>query len=315
MLFQRVKELIIAERAVLVAHFYTDALVQKLADETFGHVGDSLEMAKFASQHEAKTIIVAGVRFMGETVKILNPRKKILMPTLDADCSLAIGCPPEKFAVFRKQHPDRVVVVYINSSAEVKAQADWVVTSSIALSVIKNLHAQGKKILWASDKHLGGYIRHQTGADMVLWDGSCVVHEKFKAQGILELKHLYPEAAVLVHPEAPSQVVSLANVVGSTSQLLKASQTLPQPIFIVATDAGILYKMQQASPHKTFIMAPTRGKGAACTSCAHCQWMAMNTLEGIEKCWLTGKDEVLVLPAIAKRALVPLQKMLEWKKQ
>lgn len=308
----RIRKLLLTKNAVLIAHFYTDPLIQQLADETRGCVGDSLEMARFGARHTAQTLIVAGVRFMGEAAKILNPQKKVLMPTLAADCSLNIGCPPHEFSAFCKAYPDRKVVVYINSSVEVKALADWVVTSSIALKIVEHLHEKGEKILWAPDKYLGDYIQRRTHADMVLWNGACVVHEKFKAQGILALKKLYPEAGVLVHPESPSAVIALADVVGSTSQLFKASQELSNQIFIVATDSGILYKMQQHSPKKTFIVAPTAGEGAACKSCAHCSWMSMNTLEGIERCLTLGKEEILVDQEIAERALIPLQRMMEF---
>ena len=309
---QRIKERLVAQNAVLVAHFYVDSAIQYLAELTGGCVGDSLEMARFSASHDASTLIVAGVRFMGEAVKILNPRKKVLMPTLAADCSLNLSCPVTEFSVFRQAHADRVAVVYINSSAEVKALADWVVTSSSALKIVKHLHAQGAKILWAPDQYLGDYIRRQTHADMVLWQGSCIVHERFKAQGIVALKKIYPQAGVLVHPEAPAAVIAVADVVGSTSQLLKASQTLPNQIFIVATDSGILYQMQQRSPHKTFISAPTAGHGATCQSCAHCPWMEMNTLAGIEKCLTVGTDEVIVDEVVAKHALLPLQRMLDF---
>jgi quinolinate synthase len=311
--FDRITHLLKEKNAVLVAHYYVHPDIQRLADETGGFVGDSLEMAAFGSRTSAKTLIVAGVRFMGETAKILNPEKKILIPTLAADCSLDFCCPAKEFAKFCKDNSDRTAVVYANTSAAVKALADWVVTSSIAIEVIKHLHEEGAKILWASDRYLGSYIQNQTGADMLLWQGSCVVHEKFKAKSILQLKNLYPDAAILVHPEAPATVVELADVVGSTSQLLAASQKMPNDIFIVATEAGILYKMQQKSPHKTFIVAPTNGTGATCKSCAHCPWMAMNTLSGIEDCLLAEKDEILIPSNIIKKAIVPLKRMMEFR--
>ncbi|MCL5261324.1 MAG: quinolinate synthase NadA [Gammaproteobacteria bacterium] len=312
--FERIKKLLQEHDATLVAHFYTNADIQQLADETGGCVADSLEMARFGMRQTAKTLIVAGVRFMGETAKILNPNKRVLMPTLAADCSLDMSCPPKEFAKFCKAHPNRTIVVYINTSAQIKALADWVVTSSIAVDVINRLHYAGEKIIWAPDKYLGGYIQRQTNADMLIWQGSCVVHESFKAKGVLQLKKLYPDAAVLVHPESPPAVIELADIVGSTSQLLAASQQLPNETFIVATDAGILYKMRQLSPNKNFIIAPTAGHGATCTSCAHCPWMAMNTLANIEQCLMTGEDEILVEEKIAKKALIPLQRMLEFRK-
>jgi len=310
--YARIKQLLKERDAVIVAHFYTHADIQQLADETGGFVGDSLEMARFGNSALAKTLVVAGVRFMGETAKILSPEKQILMPTLAATCSLDLCCQATDFSKFCKANSDRTVVVYCNTSAAVKALADWVVTSSNAIEIISYLHERGEKILWAPDRFLGNHIQRKTDADMLLWQGSCIVHEEFKMQGILQLKHLYPHAAVLVHPESPAAVVELADVVGSTSKLLAASEKLPNDIFIVATDAGILYKMQQKSPHKTFVMAPTSGDGATCLSCANCPWMAMNSLAGIEECLFTGKEEVQVPTEIIKRALVPLERMLNF---
>src|SRR5690554_2301646 len=285
----RIKALLQQHNAVLVAHYYTDPLIQALAEETGGCVADSLEMARFGKNHPATTLVVAGVKFMGETAKILTPEKRVLMPTLEATCSLDVGCPADEFSVFCDEHPDRTVVVYANTSAAVKARADWVVTSSIAVDVIEHLQARGEKILWAPDKHLGGYIQKQTGADMLLWDGACIVHEEFKAQGVEDLKALYPEAAVLVHPESPASVVALADVAGSTSQLIKAARELPHNKLIVATDRGIFYKMQQVVPGKTLFEAPTAGNGATCKSCAHCPWMAMNELDNLAEALRNGR--------------------------
>ena len=301
-----------AHDAVLVAHYYTDPLLQELAEETGGCVADSLEMARFGKNHPASTLVVAGVRFMGETAKILSPEKRVLMPTLEATCSLDIGCPADAFAAFCDQHPDRTVVVYANTSAAVKARADWVVTSSCALPIIESLMDKGEKILWAPDKHLGDYIQRQTGADMLLWDGACIVHEEFKAQALLDLKAVYPEAAILVHPESPASVVELADVVGSTSQLIKATQELPNPTFIVATDKGIFYKMQQAAPGRRLIDAPTAGDGATCRSCASCPWMAMNTLPRMLQSLEQGTDEILVPQALIPDAVRSLQRMLDF---
>lgn len=306
----RIKSLLARENAVIVAHYYTDPLIQALAEETGGCVADSLEMARFGSRHPATTLLVAGVKFMGETAKILTPEKRVLMPTLEATCSLDIGCPEDAFAAFCDAHPDRTVVVYANTSAAVKARADWVVTSSIALDVVAHLDAQGQKIIWAPDKHLGGYVQKQTGADILLWDGACIVHEEFKAQGVQDLVRRHPEAAVLVHPESPEAVVALADVVGSTSQLIKAAQTLPNQAFIVATDQGIFYKMQQLCPDKTFHIAPTAGTGATCRSCANCPWMAMNGLDNLAHTLETGGNEIFVDRALGERAMLPLNRML-----
>ncbi|WP_423063961.1 quinolinate synthase NadA [Candidiatus Paracoxiella cheracis] len=310
----RLRHLLKAEDAVVIAHYYTDPEIQELADETNGFVGDSLAMAQFGSESTASTLMVAGVRFMGESAKIINPEKRVLMPTLKATCSLDIGCPIEKFSEFCDEHPDRTVVVYCNTSAAVKARADWVLTSSNAIDIIDHLDSQGEKILYAPDKYLGSYIKKMTDADMITWEGACIVHEEFKAQALAELRKEYPDAAVLVHPESPPSVTEQADVVGSTSQLLKASQELNNEMFIVATDRGIFYKMQQASPYKTFLEAPTAGEGATCQSCAHCPWMAMNNLVNLEQSLLTGSEEVFVEPNIVEKAKIPLDRMLNFSK-
>ncbi|MAK70430.1 MAG: quinolinate synthase [Idiomarina sp.] len=308
----RIKDLLQQRNAVLVAHYYTDPEIQALAEETGGCVADSLEMARFGRDHDADTLIVAGVRFMGETAKILTPNKTVLMPTLKAECSLDLGCPPDKFAAFCDEHPDRTVVVYANTSAAVKARADWVVTSSMALDLVEHLDSKGEKILWGPDRHLGNYIQKQTGADMVMWQGACVVHDEFKAKALKDLKKVHPDAAILVHPESPQNIVDMADAVGSTSQLIKASQELPNDTFIVATDRGIFYKMQQLQPNKTFLEAPTAGNGATCRSCAHCPWMAMNGLVAIADALEHGgaTHEIHVDPELGKQAMLPLDRML-----
>ncbi len=313
----QIKRLLKENNAALIAHYYTSPEIQSLAEETGGVVADSLEMARFGKNHPANTLVVAGVKFMGETSKILSPEKNVLMPTLEATCSLDIGCPEKEFSEFCDLHSDRTVVVYANTSAAVKARADWVVTSSIAVDVVDYLDSKGEKILWAPDKHLGHYVAQKTGADVLLWDGSCIVHEEFKTKGILDLKALYPDAAILVHPESPAPVVGIADVVGSTSQLIAATQTLDNPSFIVATDQGIFYKMQQACPEKELLIAPTGGAGATCRSCANCPWMSMNELENLSQVFdnaNTNENEILVDPALAKKAMIPLQRMLDFKK-
>ena len=310
-----IRELLKARNAVLVAHYYTDAQLQALAEDTGGCVADSLEMARFGHQSDAGTIVVAGVKFMGETAKILNPEKTVLMPTLEATCSLDLGCPADIFTGFCDAHPDHQVVVYANTSAAVKARADWVVTSAIALDVVEHLTEQGLPVIWAPDKHLGNYIQKKTGArDMLIWDGACIVHEEFKTRALEDMRHLYPDAAVLAHPESPMSVLELADVVGSTTQIIKAACERPEKRFIVATDAGILYKMQQQAPHKEFILAPTAGEGATCRSCAQCPWMGMNTLESLRDTLLHGSNEILVDPALCRAAMLPLQRMLDFRK-
>ncbi len=314
-LIARIKKLLQEQDAVLVAHYYVNADLQDLAEATGGYVSDSLDMAKFGHEHPAKTLVVAGVRFMGETAKILNPEKRVLMPDLDANCSLDLGCPADEFSAFCDAHPDRTVVVYANTSAAVKARADWMVTSSIALPIVKHLKEQGKKILWAPDRHLGDYIQKQTGADMLLWQGSCVVHDEFKLVALEELMALHPNAKVLVHPESPQAIIALADVVGSTTQMINATQKLDAHEFIVATDNGILHKMKTLSPHKVFLEAPTRGYGATCVSCNHCPWMAMNGLLNLAEVLEKGHNEILIDRALGERAKVSIQRMLDFAQQ
>ncbi len=309
-LISRIKPLLSEQDAVLVAHYYTSGDLQRLAEETGGCVSDSLEMARFGHAAQARTLIVAGVRFMGETAKILNPEKRVLMPDLGAECSLDLSCPADAFGEFCDAHPDRTVVVYANTSAEVKARADWVVTSSIAVKVARHLKEQGRKLIWAPDRYLGDYVRRVTGADMLLWQGACVVHERFKAEGIRALRREHPEAAVLVHPESPASVIDLADVVGSTTQLIRAVGELPNPSFIVATDNGIFHKMHAVAPAKTLLEAPTGGHGATCVSCAHCPWMAMNGLKKLLHVLETGDNEVHVDPQVGARAARSINRML-----
>ena len=307
-----IRSLLEHRNAVLVAHYYVDGDIQDLAEETGGCVADSLEMARFGRDHPAPTLVVAGVRFMGETAKILAPQKRVLMPNLAAECSLDIGCPPDEFEALVADHPDRTVVVYANTSARVKALSDWVVTSSVGLRIVEHLTANGEKILWAPDQHLGAYIKAETGADMLLWRGACVVHEEFKATALADMRRVYPDAGILVHPESPAAVAAMADCVGSTSQILKAASDLPHDTFIVATDRGLFHKMRKANPQKRFIEAPTAGDGATCRSCAHCPWMAMNELRELRDALRDGSNEILVDAEIAERAMLPLQRMLDF---
>lgn len=311
---QQIKSLLKAKNAVIVAHYYTDPAIQALAEETGGCVADSLEMARFGAAHSATTLLVAGVRFMGETAKILSPQKTILMPALEAECSLDLGCPADSFSAFCDKHPERTVVVYANTSAAVKARADWVVTSSIAVDLIEHLDSLGEKIIWAPDRHLGNYVRKQTGADILCWQSSCIVHDEFKARALHRMKQLCPDAAVLVHPESPQSVVDMADAVGSTSQLIQAAKRLPHQRLIVATDRGIFYQMQKACPEKTLLEAPTAGEGATCRSCAHCPWMAMNGLKALSDSLQQGGEEyeVHVAPELREAALLPLNRMLHF---
>ena len=307
---EKITRLLQEKNAVMVSHYYVHPDLQDLAEATGGLVSDSLEMARFGRDHSAQTLIVSGVRFMGETSKILSPHKRVLMPDLDATCSLDLGCPIEAFSAFCDAHPDRTVVVYANTSAAVKARADWVVTSSCALDIVRALKDAGQKILWAPDKHLGGYIQRETGADMVFWQGSCIVHDEFKAFELQALMAEHPTAGVLVHPESPADVVALAHAVGSTSAILKAAQTMATDTFIVATDKGMLHKLRTLNPGKTFIEAPTAGNSATCKSCAHCPWMAMNGLADVARALETGAGEVHVDSALGLRARLPIDRML-----
>ncbi len=306
----KIRRLLKEKNAVLVSHYYVHPDLQDLAEETGGIVSDSLEMARFGRDHAAQTLVVSGVRFMGETAKILSPEKTILMPDLDANCSLDLGCPENDFAAFCDQHPDRTVVVYANTSAAVKARSDWLVTSSCALEIVSALKDKGHKILWAPDKHLGGYIQRETGADMLMWQGSCIVHDEFKAFELEALIQQHPGAKVLVHPESPAEVVALADAVGSTSAILNAARTMDAKEFIVATDNGMMHKLRQLNPGKTFIEAPTAGNSATCKSCAHCPWMAMNSLAGVARVLETGLNEIHVDPELIPRARQPIDRML-----
>jgi len=310
-----IKKLLTEKKAVLVSHYYVHPDLQDLAEETGGLVADSLEMARFGRDHQAQTLVVAGVRFMGESAKLLSPEKTVLVPEMDANCSLDLGCPVEEFSEFCDQNPDHEVVVYANTSAAVKARADWMVTSAIALPIVRHLAELGKKILWAPDRHLGDYIQRETGADMLLWQGSCIVHDEFKADELAILKASHPEAKVLVHPESPASVIALADAVGSTGQILKAARDMSAHTFIVATDNGMMHKLRQQNPNKTFIEAPTAGNSATCKSCAHCPWMAMNGLAAVRQVLSTGSNEIFIDPAIADRARLPIDRMLTFAKE
>ena len=236
------------------------------------------------------------------------------MPDLEATCSLDEGCPTYEFNEFCDEHPDRKVVVYANTSAEVKARADWMVTSGIALDIVKYLHEKGEKILWAPDKHLGKYVQRVTGADMVFWDGACIVHDEFKGFALERVRRLHPEAAVLVHPESPLEVIDQADRVGSTTALIKAVQEMPNEEFIIATDDGIFWKMHQLAPNKKLISAPTVGEGATCASCAHCPWMAMNALQNLEQAIENKTGQIMIDESIRKRAIFSIERMLNFAK-
>ena len=311
-LVNHIKALLKQQNAVIIAHYYTEEHLQILAETTGGHVADSLSMADFGNRHSATTLVIVGVKFMGETAKILNPEKRILMPDLEATCSLDLACPADEFSAFCDEHPERKVVVYANTSAAVKARADWVVTSSNAVAIVKHLTEQGEKIIWAPDNHLGRYVQQQTGADMINWQGFCVVHDEFCASELKELKEKNPCAQVLVHPESPEDVIELADVVGSTTKLINAARDSRANTLIVATDYGIFHKMKQAAPGKKLLVAPTGGVSPTCTMCAHCPWMAMNSLDKLSHVLETGDNEIHIEESIRRKAVIPIQRMLEF---
>jgi len=311
----KIKALLKQKNAVVIAHYYVDDELQSLAEDTGGYVSDSLDMANFGAQHSASTLVICGVRFMGETSKILSPEKTIIMPTLDAECSLDLGCPIEEFSAFCDQYPDREVVVYANTSVEVKARADWIVTSSNAIQIVNHLMAEGKKIVWGPDRHLGQYIKNKTNADMIMWQGNCVVHDEFKLYELEQLMDKYPDAEVLVHPESPQSVIAKADFVGSTKQIIAAGKESKADTLIIATDHGLFYKMSQAVPDKRLIPAPTGGKGATCKSCAHCPWMAMNTLVNLYEALRDNTNKVEVDEAVRQKALIPLNRMIDFSVQ
>ena len=310
-LFEKIKSLLKEKNAVLITHYYVDEELQILTDATGGYVGDSLGMADFGNRHPATTLVVVGVRFMGETAKILNPEKRVVMPDLSAECSLDLSCPIEAFSSFCDQHPDRTVVVYANTSAEVKARSDWVVTSANAVDIVAHLHARGEKIIFAPDRHLGHYVESRTGADILNWQGFCVVHDEFKVEELKRLMQEHPDAELIAHPESPAEVLDMANAIGSTTQLINAAKTSKANTLIVATDFGLFHKMHEAAPDKQLIAVPTGGDSASCVSCAHCPWMAMNSLDNLAAVLENETNhEIHIEESVRKKALIPIERML-----
>ena len=309
----KTKSLLKNNNAKIIAHYYVDELVQRLAEDTGGLVSDSLEMARYGAKQKESTLIVAGVKFMGETAKILSPDKKILMLDIEATCSLDTGCDYINFKNFCDDHPDREVVVYANTSAEVKSIADWVVTSSMAVSLIEHLTSLGKKLIWAPDKYLGNYILEKTGADMLLWDGSCIVHEEYKAIELKKMIKEYPDSDVLVHPESPRSIIQMAHVVGSTTKLIEASKNSSKKYIIVATEKGIFYQMKKYSPEKIFLEAPTEGEGATCKSCGRCPWMNLNTINKVLNVFKSKSNEIILSHDIIAKAKTPIDRMVNFR--
>lgn len=300
---EEIKKMCREKNAVIMAHYYTDGEIQDIAD----FVGDSLALAQKAATTEADIIVMCGVHFMGETSKILCPDKKVLVPDLEATCSLAESCPADKFAEFVAQHPDHTVISYVNTTAATKAVTDIVVTSSNARQIVESL-PQDTPIIFGPDRNLGGYINSITGRNMLLWDGACHVHEKFSVEKIIELKNQYPEAKVLVHPECKGAVVKLADKVGSTAALLQYSIKDSANVFIVATESGILHEMQKACPEKTFIPAPPSDSTCACNECSY---MKLVTMQKLYDCLLNESPEIHVDAEVAEKAILPINRMLE----
>ena len=289
--------------AVILAHYYQESEIQDLAD----FVGDSLELAKKAKETAAEVIVFAGVHFMAETAKILNPKKMVLLPDLNAGCSLAEGCPADKFEEFRKRHPDHLAITYINCTAEVKVLSDIICTSSSAEKIINQI-PKDKPILFSPDKNLGKYLIKKTGRDMLLWEGSCIVHETFSERKIIDIKTQYPDAKLIAHPECEETLLNMADFIGSTSKLLKFISDDNSQSYIVATEAGIIHQMKKAEPGKNFIAAPPEEESC---SCNECPYMKLNTMEKLYLCMKNKYPEIVLDPVIAKKALIPINRMLE----
>lgn len=292
--------------AVILAHYYQDDDLQDIAD----HIGDSLELARRAAETDADVIVFCGVKFMAEGAKILNPTKTVLLPDLAAGCSLEFSCPPEQFKAFRERHPGHIALTYINCSAEIKALSDIIVTSSNAEAIIRQI-PESQPIIFAPDKFLGGYLAKKTGRDMVLWDGSCMVHERFSEKELIKLREKHPEALIIAHPECPATLLDYAHHVGSTSSLLNYTEANPGRAFIVLTEAGILHQMKKRSPGSTFYPVPSALDGGACVSCNTCPYMKLNTMEKLYLCMLNREPELIMEPDLILRARGALDRMME----
>lgn len=298
-----INELKKEKNAVILGHYYQKGEIQDIAD----YIGDSLALAQIAAKTDADILVMCGVHFMGETAKVLCPDKKVLVPDLNAGCSLADSCPADKFAEFVKAHPGYTVISYVNTTAAVKAVTDVVVTSTNAKQIVESF-PRDEKIIFGPDRNLGNYINSITGREMLLWDGACHVHEQFSVEKIVELKAQYPDAVVLAHPECKSVVLKLADMVGSTAALLKYAVNSDKQRLIVATEAGILHEMQKKCPQKTFIPAPPNDSTCACNECS---FMRLNTLEKLYNCLKDESPEIIVDPEIAEKAVKPIKRMLE----
>ncbi len=300
---EKINKLRKEKNAVILAHYYQESEIQDIAD----YVGDSLGLSQQAAKTDADIIVFAGVHFMAETAKILSPDKTVVLPDLEAGCSLADSCPAESFREFVKAHPDHIVITYVNCSAEVKALTDIVCTSSNALKIVKSI-PEDKPIIFAPDRNLGKYIISQTGRDMLLWDGSCVVHEAFSLEKLLKLHQKHPDFIIIAHPESEEHIINVASYVGSTSGMIKYVKEHSDKSFIVATEAGILYKMQQEVPDTELIPAPAYEDNTC--ACSECAFMKVNTLEKLYNCLLNESPKIEVPKDIREKALVPIQRML-----
>ena len=295
------------KNAVILAHYYQEPEIQEIAD----YVGDSLGLSQEAEKVDATIILFAGVHFMAETAKILNPNKKVILPDVNAGCSLAESCPPDLFKKYIEAHPNHVVITYVNCSAEIKALSDIVCTSSNALKIVESV-PKNTPIIFAPDKNLGRYIIQKTGRDMLLWDGSCIVHEAFSLDKLIALHKTHPDAKIIAHPESETHILETANYIGSTAGMIAFAKSDASHKYIVATEAGILYKMQQEVPHKILIPAPSQEDNTC--ACSECGYMKMNTLQKVYDCLLNETPEVTVSEEIRKKALIPIERMLELSK-
>jgi len=303
-LSEKITQLKNEKNAIILAHYYQQPEIQEVAD----YVGDSLGLSQKAAETDADIIVFAGVHFMAETAKILNPEKTVVLPDLNAGCSLADSCPPEAFAEFLKAHPDHMVITYVNCSAEIKTMSDIVCTSSNALKIVQSI-PKDKPIIFAPDRNLGKYIMKQTGRDMLLWDGSCVVHEAFCIDKLLDLYQKHPDAVIIAHPESEEHILKTASYVGSTSGMINYVKEHPQEKFIVATEAGILHKMKQEAPNTELIPAPAQEDNTC--ACSECAYMKVNTLQKLYDCLINESPQIRVSNAIREKALLPIQRMLD----
>lgn len=295
--------------AVILAHYYQEDSIQDIAD----YVGDSLDLARRAAATDAEVIIFCGVKFMAEGAKILNPSRKVIIPDLQAGCSLETSCPPQDFKAFRAAHPDHIAVTYINCSAEVKALSDIIVTSTNAEFILQQLPPD-QKIIFAPDKHLGAYLSKKSGRDMLCWDGSCMVHARFSEVELIKLREQHPKAHVIAHPECPAVLLDYADFIGSTSALLKYTAQHPAQEFIVLTEPGIIHQMRQQSAGSQFYTAPFMEQGGGCVSCNNCPYMKLNTMEKLYQCMVDGVPEITLPQDLMNAARKPLERMLEMSK-